>query len=187
MLVRVAPFLGLCLLTVFLGYQFADLVPVADRLYLELTFVGLLLAVFILDKEPGWNLVLLICFGMTAGMMLFWSSGGQYQQRSWMIFTFLFSISLVGGYFKRSSSGQVVIFLSLSTFLFMAGWIIIAISSLPDIVGMIWTVLGLLLNTLILICMISNGKNQNDEVSAIPYAILLFVVIFNLCWLSSLV
>ena len=73
MLVRVTPFLGLGLLAAVLGYQLAGLIPVTARVYIQIAFLGLLFSLIILDKEPGWNVVLFICFGIAAGMMLFHS------------------------------------------------------------------------------------------------------------------
>lgn len=186
MLVRVAPFLGLGLMTAILGYQLADLVPVTARIYLQIVFLGLIISMINLDEEPGWNLVLLISFGIAAGMMLLWSGDGLLRLKSRIIFSVLFIISLIGGVFIQGSGGLAARILFYSTFLYMAGWISFTFIQLPDLAGTIWTVLGLVLFTLILMAAISQGKTRNDEDSAVPISIQLFVVLFNICWLSSL-
>ena len=186
MLIRVAPFLGLGLIGVIIGYQLADLVPAAARVYLQIVFLGLIFSMIILDKEPGWNLVLLICFGLTAGMMLIWSGGNLLQLKSWVVFLILFVISLAGGVLMKGAGGRVAGVLFFCTLLYMMGWILFAFVSLPDLAGMIWIILGLALFTFILMAVISQGKTQNDESSAVPLSIQLFVVLFNICWLSSL-
>lgn len=186
MLVRVAPFLGMGLLAAILGYQLAELVPVTARIYLQIVFLGLIFSMVILDEEPGWNLVLLICFGIAAGMMLLWSGDGLLRLKSRIIFSVLFIISLVGGVFMQGSGGRAARMLFSSTLLYMAGWILFTFFQLPDLAKAIWTVLGLVLFTLILMAAISQGKTRNDEGSAIPLSIQLFVVLFYICWLSSL-
>jgi hypothetical protein len=186
MLVRVAPFLGLGLLAAILGYQLANLVPVPARVYLQIVFLGLIFSMIILDEEPGWNLVLLISFGIAAGMILHWSGDGFLRLNSRVIFAVLVIISLVGGVFIQGSGGRAAGMLFFSTLLYMAGWILLTFVQLPDLVGTKWTVLGLVLFTLILMAAISQGKTRNDEGSAIPLSIQLFVVLYNICWLSSL-
>jgi len=186
MLVRVAPFLGLGLMTAILGYQLAELVPVTARIYFQIVFLGLIFSMIILDEEPGWNLVLLICFGIAAGMMLLWSGDGLLRLKTRLIFSVLFIISLVGGVFIQGSGGRAAGMLFFSTLLYMAGWMLLSFVQLPDLAGTLWTVLGLVLFPLILMAAISQGKTRNDEDSAIPLSIQLFVVLFNICWLSNL-
>jgi hypothetical protein len=186
MLIRVTPFLGMGLLALIFGYQLAELVPVTARVYLQIVFLGLIFSMIILDKEPGWNLVLLICFGATAGMMLFWSGGNLLQLKSWAVLSISLMISLAGGIFMKGSGKRVAGLLFFCTFLYMIGWILFAIFPLPDLSGIIWIVLGLALFSFILMVVISQGKTQNEEISAVPLSIQLFVVLFNLCWLASL-
>lgn len=185
MLVRVAPILGLGLLALIIGYQLASLVPVAGRIYLQVVFLGLLFGMVILDTEPGWNMVLFISFGLVAGMVILWSGANMSQLRTWILFSFLFLISITGGAFLKSDTERAAGLLFISTILYMVGWILFMLISLPGIVRTIWTVLGLVLFTIIAIAVISHGKTRNYENSAIPLSIQLFVVLFNLCWLSS--
>jgi hypothetical protein len=186
MLIRVAPFLGLGLLVLILGYQLADIVPMAARVYLQIVFVGMVFSMIILDKEPGWNLVLLICFGTTAGMMFFWAGSNFLQLKSWAVFVILFMISLTGGVLMKGAGRWVGGLLFFCTFLYLIGWILFMIIPLPDLSGIIWIVLGLALFTFILMALISQGKTQNGDSSAVPLSIQLFMILFNLCWLSCL-
>ena len=186
MLIRIAPFMGLGLLAAILGYHLAELVPVAARIYLQIVFLGLIFSMIILDKEPGWNVVLFICFGISAGMVLFHSGSDLTHLKSWVLFVILLVISLVGGALIRGSGSRAAGVLFLSTLLYMIGWILLAFIQLPDQVGVIWTLLGLALFTFIAMAVINQGKTQDPEESVIPLSIQLFVVLFNLCWLSSL-
>lgn len=187
MSVQVAPFLGLGLLASFLGYQLVNIIlPVAGN-YIQIAFLALLFAMVILDTEPGWNLVMFLAFGVVAGMILNWSSSEISQLKTWILFSILLLISITGGLFLKRDSGRAARVLFLSTFLYMIGWFLIILTSLPGIVRTIWIVLGLILFTLVAMAVISQGKTRNDEGSAIPLSIQLFVVLFNICWLSSLV
>lgn len=186
MLLMIAPYLGLGLLAAILGSYLAEFVLVAARAYLQFVFLGLFFSMIILDKEPGWNLVILICFGITAGMMLFWSGGNFLQLKSWVVFSILFIISLTGGYFMNGAGKLAPGVLFFCTLVYMMGWILFAFIPLPGMKGIIWIVFGFVLFTVILMVVISQGKNRNDESDAVPLSIHIFVLLFNLCWLSSL-
>ncbi len=186
MLVRVVPFLGMGLLAGMFGYNLAGLVPASGRVYLQIAFLTLLFSLLILDREPVWNIVLYICFGITAGMVLSWTGGGLFRLRSWVLFWGLLIISLIGGAYSKGTSRGTRVTLISSTLFYLTGWILLAIFQLPHLAGMIWIVLGLALFALVLAAVVTQGKDQNAEDSAIPLSIQLFVVIFNLFWLTGL-
>jgi len=87
----------------------------------------------------------------------------------------------------RGAGGQEAKLLVISTVLYMLGWIILAVVSLPALISMIWTILGLALFTVISMAVISHGKTLARDESAIPLAVQIFVVQFNLFWLSALI
>jgi len=139
-----------------------------------------------MDAEPGWNMVFFLAFSLAAGMILRWSGADLTRLRTWIYFISLFLCSLIGGILIKRDTGQAAGVLFISTFLYMIGWILLAFIQLPYPVGIIWTILGLALFTFIAMALISQGKVQDREGGVIPLSIQLFVVLFNLCWLSSL-
>ncbi len=186
MLVRVAPIMGLGLLALILGYQLARLVPVAGRIYLQAVFLGLLFGMVILDTEPGWNMVLFLGFSVAAGIMLHWSEAKISQPRIWILFSLLVLISITGGVFLKRDPEWAARLLFTCTLLYVIGWTILLVTSLPEIIWLIWTVLGLMLFPLIFMAAINRGKSHINEDCPIPLSLRLFVVLYNLYWLSSL-
>ena len=186
MLVRVAPYLGLGLISGIFGYQLGGLIPATARIYIQIAFLGSLFVLIILDKEPGWNVVLFICFGIAAGMILFHSVSDLTRVWSWILFIMLLLVSLFGGSRVNGVQGRAAGILFISTLLYIIGWVLLSLIQVPSQVGEIWTILGLALFTFIAMNLISQGKNCNSEESAIPLSVQLYVVLFNLYWLSFL-
>ena len=186
LLIQVAPFLGLGLLASILGYHLVNMIPPAARTYIQVAFLALLFAMVILDTEPGWNMVLFLAFGVTAGMMLHWSSADISQLKTWILFSALLLISITGGLFLKKETGPAAGILFISTFLYMVGWFLFIVTSLPGIVRTIWIVLGLVLFTLVATAVINLGKTQDDKNNTVSLSIQFYVVLFNLFWLSSL-
>lgn len=183
--VQIAPILGLGVLASIFGYQLVFLIPNEARIFFQVAFLALLIGMVILDTEPGWNMVLFLTFGLVAGMMIHWSGAEISQLRSWVLFSILLLISIAGGFLIVKDTGSAAGILFLCTFLYMIGWFLVLLTSLPEIVRAIWIVLGLVLFTLAAISVIREGKRQNTERMPIPLSIQLFVVLFNLVWLSS--
>jgi len=186
MLIRVGPYLGLGFLALLVGFKLAGLLPMITRMYVQIAFLGLLLGLIILDQERGWNLVLFILFGIAAGAVFFHWSPDSPQANSWILFIVLLIISMVGGSLIREAGGRAAGVLFISSIFYMMGWIFFAIIQLPEFIVMIWTILGVVLFTFIAIAVISQGIKLKKEVSSIPLSIQLFVVLFNLCWLTGL-
>ncbi len=187
MLVRLAPLLGLGVAAVILGYRLAGWIPGIGNFYQLVIFLGLLLGMIILSTEPGWNVTLYLGFALAGGVLLFWSGALVNQLKTWVLFSVLFLISLAGGAFSRGITGRAAALLFPITIFYLLGWVFFLFFPLPGILMMIWTILGLVLFTLITIAVFSRGKNLRQEESAVPLTIELFVVLFNLCWLSGLI
>ena len=185
-MIETAPYLGTGIVAAILGYQFAEVVPEVARVYLQISFLGLMFSMIILDKEPGWNLVLLICFGIGAGMTIAWSDSKLLRENSWIVIFILVAISFVGGALMKNAEKRRGVIFSVFILIYMMGWVLLSLFSLPDLVGTIWIFSGLALFTFILMAVISQGKTLKDQNRAIPISIQLFVALFNLCWLSNL-
>lgn len=185
-LIQVAPFLGLGMLASIFGYQLVQIIPQAAGIYIQVAFLVLLFAMIILDTEPGWNMVLFLAFGVAAGMILHRSGAEISQIKTWILFSILLLISLTGGLLLKRDAGRAAGILFFSTFLYVVGWFLFLISSLPGIARTIWIVLGLVLFTVVAMVVINQGKTKNIESSLHPFSIQFYVVLFNLFWLSSL-
>ena len=159
----------------------------STRVYGQVIFLVLLVALIILDTEPGWNIVLYLCFGTAAGMILLWSGAEIVMMNSWALYISLLAASLVGGALIKDHSGQVTRLLFLSAVLYIVGWVLIALVSLPSWISLVWTILGLVLFTLISVAVISRGKTMAQEESPIPVGVQIFLIQFNLFWLSALI
>lgn len=184
--VQVAPFLGLGVLASVLGYQLVYLIPNNAGILFQFAFLALLFGMVLLDTEPGWNMVLFLTFGLAAGMMIHWSGAEISQVKIWVLFLILVLISITGGFYMKRETGPEAGILFLGTFLYMIGWFLFLLTTLPGIMRTIWIALGLVLFTLVAMAVINQGKTQNVEGMPIPLSIQLFVVLFNLFWLSSL-
>ena len=187
MLIRLAPLLGLGIGAVILGYHLADWIPGIGSFYQLIIILGLFLGMIILGTEPGWNVTLYLGFALAGGVLLFWSGALVNQLKTWILFSVLFLISLAGGAFSSRSTGRAAAVLFPITILYLAGWIFFLFFPLPELLKMIWVVLGLGLFTLITIAVFRRGKALRQEESAVPLTVELFVVLFNLYWLSGLI
>ncbi|MCJ7717024.1 MAG: hypothetical protein MUO54_10975 [Anaerolineales bacterium] len=187
MLVRVVPLLGLGTIFTIVGYRLASIFQMTNSIYILFVFLVLLVSMMILDKEPGWNVVLFLGFALAAGVILLWSSAEITQPKTWILFSILVLVSLAGGLFLSKRIGLAATVLYPTTILYMIGWVLFLFFELPGLFKMIWIVLGLVLFTLIIIAILSRGENQSQEDNAaVPLAIELYVLLFNLFWLSSM-
>lgn len=186
MLIRVAPILGSGTAAAILGYQLANFIPVIGGIYPVLLFLGLFLSMIILDTEPVWNMVLFLGFALAAGTLLYWSEANINRSNTWILCIILLLISFIGGsLFKERFERVTRVFFPL-TILYLTGWILFFIAQIPEVYKLIWIITGLVLFTLITIGVLVRGKTINRADSPIPLAIELFVIIYNICWLSSL-
>ncbi|MCK4490278.1 MAG: hypothetical protein KAU23_08470 [Anaerolineales bacterium] len=187
MLIRLTPLLGLGVAAVILGYRLADWIPGIGSFYQLVIFLGLLLGMIILGTEPGWNVTLYLGFALAAGVLLFWSGALVNQLKTWILFSVLFLISLAGGAFSSRITGRAAALLFPITIFYLMGWILFLFFPLPGLYKTIWIIFGLVLFTLITIAVFNRGKILRQEESAVPLNIELFVVLFNLYWLSGLI
>ncbi len=186
MLVQVAPLLGLGTLASILGYQHVYLIPDDSGTFFQAAFLALLFGMIVLATEPVWNMVLYLTFGLAAGMMINRLGVDISQFRTWVLFSIVVFILIAGGFFFKKGIGSLAGILFFCTFLYMIGWFLYLLSMLPEIWNTIWIILGLVLFTLVAIAVISRGKSQKAERMPIALSIQLFMVLFNLFWLSSL-
>ena len=183
--VQVAPFLGMGVLVLILGYQLVNLIRFDAGIFFQVVFLALLFGMVILDTEPGWNMILFLAFGLAAGMMIRRSGADISQLRTWVLFSIVVLISISGGFFLNRGTGLAAGILYLCAFLYLIGLFIFLITSLPEIVRTIWNALGLVFFALVAMTLISQGKTQKTEGMPIALSIQLFVVLYNLFWLSS--
>jgi uncharacterized membrane protein YhdT len=186
LLIRMAPYLGLGFLMALLGFHFGHLVPPTARATYQIIYLGLLGSLIVLDTEPGWNGVLLACFGLAAGILIHWSSPAGLQARSMILFFLCTTAALAGAGFHQKTAIRAAAWLFPGTLLYLMGWIILKFFSLPARTVGLWIVFGLVLFTLILMSGIVRAKNHPATDRAIPQAIQVFVILVNLYWLMNL-
>jgi len=172
---------------VIFGYRLADWIPGIGSLYQIIILLGLFLGMIILGTEPGWNVTLYLGFALAGGVLLFWSGALVNQLKTWILFSVLLLISLAGGAFSSRSTGRAAAVLFPITILYLAGWVFFLFFPLPGLFKMIWIILGLALFTLITKAVFRQGKTLSQGESTVPLTIELFVVLFNLYWLSGLI
>ena len=156
-------------------------------MYLLLPFLVLFLAMTILDREPGWNLALLLGFSFTAGLLLKWSGANPGRWSTWLIFLGLAGTATIGAVVlgKRISKGST--FLLPLTALYMLGWVAILVWDLPPWVQGVLILSGLALFTVIAAGALQRGFTLSADEPMVPFSIELWVILFNLFWLSGLI
>ena len=133
MLIRVAPLLGAGVLAAFLGYHLTDRVLAISEIYQWLILLGLFIGLIILDKEPGWNVVLYLGFALVAGALFCRSGALTGQVKSWVLFSALFLISLTGGAFSSKGTERVAVILFPVILFYMSGWVFFLLFPVPVI------------------------------------------------------
>jgi hypothetical protein len=157
------------------------------RVYLLVPFLGFFLGMIILDQEPGWNIALLAGFALTAGLLLNWSGSNPSQWLTWVLFLGLGGVSLTGAAVMGERFQTWMRVLLALTVIYLLGWLaLITLDLAPGYRGF-WILTGLLLFTLITMGILQRGVKSDQDSSPVPLAIELFVVLFNLFWLSGLV
>ena len=182
LLIRVVPILGLGTAAAILGYHLASFIPVVGGIYLVLLFLGLFLSMTILNTEPGWNMVFFLGFALAAGTLLYWFGANIKQSYTWILLV----ISFIGGSLPKERFARATRVFFPITVLYLTGWILFFIVQISGVYKLIWIITGLVLFTLITIGVLVRGKTINRTDSPVPLAIELFVVIFNIYWMSSL-
>lgn len=168
-----------------LGYYLGRWVPGAGRVYLMGVTWGLLIGLYILEEEPGWNVALLLGFALAAGALLEGVNVEVVHGKVWRTLVFCLGLSFVGGAFSGPIARRAGIYLFPLAILYLLGWVLLTIFPLPGPWMSWWALLGLLLFLLIGVSTISGGKIAGGEGSPISPASDLFVVGFNLFWLAA--
>jgi len=186
-LLRTVPLLGGGAAALVIGYRLAALIPPELRIYLMILFLGCLIGIIILEKEPGWNVVLFLAFTVSAGLPLYWSGVTLSLPKAWILFVILVLISLAGSIsFSLPSSLGGIPFV-LITVIYVIGWITFSFFQLSETYFSIWIYVGLVLFTTLAAGIFSRVKTAEKERGTLPLAIELFIVFYNLYWLSGIV
>ena len=170
-----------------MGYNLLFLIPARSRAYLLIPFLVLFLAMTILDREPGWNLVLLLGFSFTAGTLLNWSGADAARWGTWLLFLSLCAAALIWAAVLGLSLSKGLKFLFPLTVLYLLGWLGIIFWDLPGWIRGLWIYSGLTLFTAIAAGILQKGMTIHSEESPVPLGIELWVILFNLFWLSGLI
>ena len=140
----------------------------------------------ILDQEPGWNLALLMGFSFTAGLLLKWSGAAAGRWSTWLIFLGLLAAAILGAVVLGNKISKGLKFLIPLTALYMLGWVGVLLWDLPPWIQGVLILFGLALFTAIAVGALRRVFSLEVEESPIPPTIELWVILFNLFWLSGL-
>lgn len=181
------PILGSAAAGTALGYQVLSLIPAQARDFLLAPFLVLFLILIVLEREPGWNLVLLLVFSISAGSLLNWSNVDVTSWLTWFLFLFLCTGGLTLALRWSTHLPRGLNILSPLSILYLLGWMGIILRVLPGWMRDVWIIAGLLLFTGLAARALGQGFTLPIEESPIPLGIELFLILFNLFWLSGLI
>lgn len=168
-----------------LGYYLGRWVPGPGRVYLMSVTWGLLIGLYLLEEEPGWNVALLLGFALAAGALFKGMNFEIVQGEVWRTLVSCLGLSFVGGALSGPMVRRAGIYLFPIAILYLLGWVLLTIFPLPGPGMSLWALVGLLLFLLIGVSVISRGKIAGGEGNPISPASDLFVVGFNLFWLAA--
>ena len=182
---RLLPSLGSAAVGAVLGYQFLFLVPRQARTYLLISTLILFLSLIILDREPGWNIVLLLGFSITAGSLLNLCGVDPSSWLTWLLFLVLCGVALVMATRRRDHLPPGM--LRLVSVFYLLGWLVVILKVMPDWLRVLWMTAGLLFFMGLAASALKRGFALGIEESPTPLSIELFLILFNLFWLSGLI
>ncbi len=185
-LVRVVPYLGMAGVACWIGRSIGSWVPDSGRVYLMSITWGLLIGLYILEEEPGWNVALLLGFALAAGALFEEIDLGAFRGKVWSTLASCLCLSFVGGSLSGRRLRGVGVYLFPLAILYLLGWVFLKFFPVPGAWVSLWACLGLLLFLLIGVSVFSRGKVEGGQGSPVPLASDLFVVTLNLFWLAAM-
>jgi len=186
LLIRQTPVLGLATAGSVLGFHLMELIAASGSAYILILFLVFFLALNFLIREPGWNLVLLLGFSITSGLVLNWTGVVAGRWGTWILFLGLITAAL-SRVLKQGDARQTnSVFLVPIAGFYLFGWLVIIIWNLSGWIQKIWILSGLILITVITADLLQSGLTMRKKESPIPLGIEIWVVLLNLFWLSSL-
>jgi hypothetical protein len=179
------PILAPACLAAALGYNLLPLIPAWARAYLLIPFLVFFLAMTLLDREPGWNMALLLGFSISAGLLLNWSGSEAARWSTWLLFLGLVGAAWIGAVSLGTVLAKGLTLLFPLTVLYLLGWLGIILLNLPEWVRGLWILSGLALFTVIAAGTLRRVFKLEVQDTPLPLAIELWVILINLFWLSG--
>lgn len=184
-LVSIVPVMGTAVLVAWGGYYLGQWISSGAWPYLTIISWGLLIGIFIFEKDPKWIFFLLVGFSFIGGMLLQGLGLDVNHSRGWGSLVLGFVIAFIWGASSGSQLAKAGGVLFPLTILYLLGWIVFSFYSFPSEVIAVWAGLGWLLFTLIGTSVISRRSSGMERIEPISLASDLFVVFFNLFWLAT--
>lgn len=176
--------MGLICLTSGAGYYVGEWLPDEAVIYLIFICWGLLLGTYILREEPVWNLLLLLGFALSGGILLRQLDVTPIREEVWGTIILGLVIALIWGLLSGNRITRAASFLFPATLIYLLGWLLFSIYSLQIWMIRFWAGLGLILFLFIGVSLMGRGKYLGEKVHTVEFANDLFVVLFNLFWLA---
>lgn len=125
-------------------------------------------------------------FALSAGVLLHWVDFSSILGKVWVTLSMAWVVLVVWGTLSGEKAVQGPGYLFPVMILYLLGWILFSLVSLPDVVAAIWAGLGWVLFTLIGVSVILRSKGESGQGFVTRMAVDLFVVSFNIFWLAAM-
>ena len=180
------PLLGLAGLAAFLGSHLAGNFPTWVGLPLTVGVFTLLVILQIFKMAHRWNLILLLGFAMTAGMLL-QVIGIKKHWFPWVVLFFATVVSLFWAFRLGIRLGWIGTALFPVSVAYLLGWAAFYFFSPPAILDVIWAGVGLIVFLGLAVHAITEGRYAEQAGSLVPLASDLFLIFLNLFWLGVII
>jgi hypothetical protein len=124
---------------------------------------------------------------LCAGILLTWSGAELDKIRTWIIFIGLLILILICGVLIKGDIKRAWILVYPITLIYIIGWVFFLSSQIPTAYQRIWIIFGMILFSVLAVLILVRGRAKEQDDKTVSLGSELFLVLFNLCWLSGLV
>lgn len=164
-----------------------DLIFLEVGILLLIPSLVLYLALVIMAQEPGWNLVLLLGLSILCGALLNGCWGGANPWLTWSLFLALLGVVGIAVKYSSLILERSLAVLRPLTGLYLLGWSAIILGNPPHWIRSILVPAGLALFAILAAGIMDNGLKEDGKRDPTSLGIELWVILFNLFWLCSMV
>ena len=148
-------------------------------------FLFLLIILFFLKFDQGWNLALLFVFSVASGFFLGSLDPDCFQNSSILIFLTLSILTWFGAGLLRKNIFFPPFLVLVFIVVYFLGWIWIVFLSQQKSLFVAWIVFGIFFNIFVLVNILNKAKNEISGLNETPLAVDLIVLYIILFWFSA--